>query len=213
MHKWLFIVLLFFSLSLQAQERRFLIWNKNSVNVEPWNKISFAVSERMHYSPEENMVKLVYGELSVWHEPKTWLKYGAGFRISYTQSTEGNWVQENRPMLYLNFSKKLNKFKLVFANRFGYRSFEDRDDVIRYKQALMLQFPMLTTWGMKFYISEELFHKVNGYDTQMSRFYVGVGLLEKPNFSTKLYYILQSNKVVRKWYPTDILGINFSFTI
>lgn len=213
MLKWGLILLVFITCISEAQERRFVLWNKNGVAIEPWEKITIDVAEKIHYSPDKNSIELKYGELSVWHEAKNWMKYGAGLRVSYANLQNGKWLNENRPMVYLNFLKDLNSFDLSFSNRFEYRTFEKIDNFFRYKQALKLNFPSLTSWGMQFYLSEESYYKMNGGGTHAARFYSGVKALDKKRFAMNLYYSLEKSRVSDIWLTTDIVGLNLSFSI
>lgn len=213
MQKWSFILVLFIVFGAKAQERNFTVWNKNNISVNPWDRVSLDVAEKIHYTPERNSVDLKYGEVFIGYEPKGWLEYGFGFRHSYLNLQNGNWLNENRPMMFLSLSKGMKTFELVFSNRLEYRTFKQSNDYLRHKQSLKLEFPNITEWGMQFYVSEESYYKLNGIGTHLARFYTGIKALDKEHFDMKLYYSLQKSKSADSWLSSDILGLNLSFSI
>lgn len=213
MLKWVIILLFFISFVSEAQDRHFVLWNKNGVEIAPWKKVTIDVAEKIHFTPQNNTINLKYGELSVSHEPKNWLDYGAGFRVSYLNLQNGNWLNENRPMAFVNLSKELKEFELCFSNRVEYRTYKELENHFRHKQSLKLNFPALAEWGMQFYVSEESYFKMNGGGTNLARFQSGVTAFEKEWFAMKVYYILEKARVIDTWLSGDILGLNLSFYI
>lgn len=210
----LFILLLFVSFVVNAQNERYLmLWNKNEVSIEPWQSLSISVAERKQYSPKSNTLNVVLGQLEIEHAPKSWLGYGAAMRISSLNLRNGNWITENRPFVFVNLNKDLNDFNLSFSNRIEYKSYKELEDHFRHKQTLKLNFPALAEWGMQFYLSEESFFKFNGAGTHLARFQSGVKALEKEWFAMKVYYMLEKTKAADTWLTGDILGVNLSFQI
>jgi hypothetical protein len=78
MQKLYVIVLLIFTgiNSFAQDDRSFELWNKNQVEIEPWNKISITVSEKIHYSPKRTTLDLKYGEILVGHQVKLYKSSG-----------------------------------------------------------------------------------------------------------------------------------------
>lgn len=199
---------------LKGQDARyFAFWNKNQVSVEPWKDVRLTVSDRMHFVPKNNRVSAVLGQLAVKHKPKNWFAYGAAMRISSLTPAEGIRIGENRPFVFVDLSKHLNEFEISFSNRIEYRSYKELSDHFRHKQTVKLDFPALADWGMRFYLSEESFYKMNGDGTHAARFQSGLTALEKQWFAMKVYYILEKTKAVDNWLTGDILGLNLSFSI
>ncbi len=214
MKKMVFIfIFVFVLLNVGAQERSLTIWNKNEVAINPWEKITIEVAQKIHYSPESSTIDLKYGEMFIEHEPLKGLEYGAGFRVSRLNLQNNNWRNENRSMLFVNFSKPMDQFELNFTNRLEYRAFKELDNYFRHKQSLKLDFPNITEWGMRFYVSEESYYKMNGDGTHLARFYSGLKALEKERIEMKIYYSLERAKVADNWITADIIGLNLSFTI
>ncbi|MDX8339581.1 DUF2490 domain-containing protein [Draconibacterium sp. IB214405] len=208
-------VLLFILLSLNsfAQERQFELWNKNQLSATPWKNISIDVAEKMHYSPKRSILDLKYGEIYIGHQVLNWLEYGAGFRVSSTNLQIGEWLQENRPMAFVNFGKDVGKIEFDFYNRFEYRTYKTLKNYFRYRQSLRMKFPAITDWGMQFYLQEESFLKLNGAGTHLARLYSGLTAFEKEHVEIKIYYALQKQEILSHWLTSDILGLNLTFEI
>ncbi len=215
MFKWgiIFIFLLTSLFAKSQNNRDFTLWNKNEVSVNLCDKMNLAITEKIHYSPNKNSLDLKYGEILAGYKPKKWLEYRIGFRHSYLNLYNGEWLTENRPMLFLSLSKKLEEFKLIFLNRLEWRTFTEADNYFRHKQSLKLQFPKITEWGMQFYISEESFLKLNEIETHQARLFTGIKALDRKHFDVKVYYSLQKKKADDNWYTSDILGLNLSVSI
>jgi len=198
--------------SFAQNERRSQIWNKNEVIIQPWKNISIDVAEKIHYSPEHNAANVKYAEIYISHELLKWFEYGAGFRVSKSNLYPG-WIQENRTMFIGNFTKQYNLFIFKYSNRFEYRSFENNLNHFRYRQEFRVDFPSLTTWGMKFYTSEESFYKLNGIGLHLARLYGGISVVQSVHFNLKMYYALEKYKLIENWGTTDIIGLNTSFIL
>jgi hypothetical protein len=193
-------------------ERRFQIWNKNEIAINPWEKITIEVAEKIHFSPEKNAADVKYGELFLLHGPIKWFEYGAGFRATYKNLYPG-WVSEYRPMLFADLKKSCKEFNFKISNRLEYRIFEIDVNHFRYRQEFLVEFPALTNWGMRFYSSEEAFFKLNGAGFHLARFYEGLSVIQKEHFKLKLYYALEKQKLIENWGTTDVAGLNMSFII
>ena len=215
MQKLYVIVLLIFTgiNSFAQDDRSFELWNKNQVEIEPWNKISITVSEKIHYSPKRTTLDLKYGEILVGHQVLNWMEYGVGFRLSYTNLQVGEWLPENRPMLFVNLGKDIGKFEFDFYNRLEYRTYKELNNYFRYRQSLRMKFPAITEWGLQFYVQNESFIKLNGEGTHLARFYAGFTAFEKEHLEIKIYYALQKQELQNHWLTADILGLNLSFDI
>lgn len=213
MFKTLTLVLIFLSLLGTAQERVMEIWNKNELSVKPVEKLQLKVNEKIHYSATRGNIQLKYAEVMLGHHLLKWMEYGGAYRITSSWIISDVWETENRAMVFVDFSEPIHKFKLSFANRFEYRSFKHLENHFRYRQSLKLDFPSLSPWGMRFYVSEESFYKFNNDGTHLARLYAGLTVLEKQHFNFSTYYALQKAKLADKWFTGDVLGLNFNFSI
>lgn len=213
--KKLIVTLLYCCLVLAAftqPERRFQIWNKSEVVVQTWKNISIDAALKVHYSPENSAADLKYAELFLFHNPLKWFEYGAGFRVAKANLYPG-WLQENRTMILANFKKNYKNYSFKYTNRFEYRSFENSFHHFRYKQDFKIEFPSLTNWGMRFYLDEETFYKLNGIGFHLARIYGGLSVVKKEHFNCKVYYALEKFKLPEDWLTTDIVGLNLSLLL
>lgn len=206
------IILLFFGLCTSAQ-RKFEIWNKNQLTTRLNEQFSIKVAQKIQYATTSSRLEVVYGEAYVAHRAKEWLDYGLGFRLVKSQPIHNTWITENRPLAYVNFSDQLNDFSITLGNRFEYRNFKNLNDHFRYRQALKLQFPKLTTWGMQFYTTEEAFIQLNDKGIHLLRFYGGIVAFTGKTFKLSAYYALQKAKLLNKWISSDVVGIDLAFSI
>ena len=213
MHKLLTVLLLFLSLAGFTQEREMELWNKNQILLKPAGHLLLKASEKIHYSTVHGGISLKYAELLVGHKLNTWIEYGGGYRRSSSMVAPDSWESENRALLYFDLSEPVSKFNLGFSNRVEYRSFEHLSDYFRHRQSIKLDFPAITTWGMRFYLTEESFYKFTGDHTHLARFYAGVTVLEKKHFNFSSYYALQKSKLDSKWFSSDVVGLNLNISI
>ena len=213
MQKLFVLLLILAGINSFAQERQFELWNKNQVEIAPWDNISIIVAEKIHYSPKRSTLDLKYGEILIGHQVLNWLEYGAGFRLSSANLQIEEWLQENRPMLFMNLGKDIGKFEFDFYNRFEYRTYKVLNNYFRYRQSFRMKFPAITNWGMQVYLQEESFLKLNGDGTHLARLYSGLTVFEKEHIEIKIYYALQKQELLNHWLSADILGFNLSFGI
>ena len=209
-----FLYLILFLTALQVSgQRRFEIWNKSQAEIDLSHQYQLKISEKIHYYPRSNSLGLFYGDFFLVKHFKPWLECGAGYRINKFRLTDYDWKTENRSMLYTDLILPLTDFKLTFYNRFEYRVIEVLDDHFRYRQSVKLQFPELTSWGMQFYTSEEVFIKLNDDRTHLARFYGGINAIKHDHFILSVYYALQKTKLLQRWLSSDIIGLNLGFAI
>lgn len=213
MFKWLSILCILSSFHVFGQKREFEVWNKNQVQVNPFQHISIDVAEKVQYSTAVDLLKVKYAEINVGHSPLKWLKYGLGFRVVDYNQGSGIWLKENRPMMFANLNQKVEQFSFSFANRLEYRTFLKAENHFRHRQSFCLYFPSIVNWGMAFYLSEETFLKFTNDDLHLARFYSGLRAVKTKRLDVNLYYALQRAKSTGEWHSGDILGLDFHFHI
>jgi len=213
MNRLLSIILVFFVVGAMAQEREMEIWNLNQISVKPAQNLSLKVSEKIHYSTLRSDIQLKYAELKVGYQTKQWMEFGAAYRLTSTWGVGNNWENENRAMLFIDFREPVKLFTFSFSNRFEYRNFTHLNDHFRYRQLFKVDLPSLATWGMRFYVSEEMFYKFNSDRTHLARLYAGMTVINKKHLNISTYYALQKSKLLQEWYTSDVLGLNLNFLI
>lgn len=213
MTRLLTIIFLIMVFGAGAQEREMEIWNLNQVSVKPVENISLKVSEKMHYSTLNSEMPLKYAELKVGYSPKQWMQYGAAYRLTSLLTAENVKENENRAMLFFDIEEPIDKFTITFSNRIEYRDFNHLPDHFRHRQSFKVDLPSLTSWGMRFYVSEESFFKFNEDKTHLARVYAGITVLDKKHLNISTYYAFQKTKLQQIWYSSDVVGLNLNFMI
>lgn len=213
MKQMLTLILLLLFTVIEAQERDMEIWNLNQVSLKPAHNLSLKVSEKLHYSTIRSDLQLKYAELKLGHKPKGWMEYGGAYRLTSLWMLENYWETENRVMLYFDIQEPVHKFTFSLSNRFEYRDFKHLQDHFRHRQSIKVDMPALTTWGLRFYLSEESFFKFTEDKTHLARIYAGLTVLDKKHLNISTYYALQKAKLQQKWYSSDVVGLNFNLVI
>ncbi len=81
------IILCFFFYSSEAElKRRFQIWNKNEIDIQPWQYVIIKVAEKNNYSTNHNDIDSKYAEIFLSHKPVRWFEYGTWIRVSYVNT-------------------------------------------------------------------------------------------------------------------------------
>lgn len=213
MYKWFFILFILSTFQVFGQKRELEIWNKNQVQVKPFQNIFIDVAEKVQYSIEGDLLKVKYAEINVGHSPLKWLKYGLGYRLVDYNQGSGIWLKENRLIMFSNLNQKVQEFTFTFANRLEYRSFLKAENHFRHRQSFCIYFPSIVNWGMTFYLSEETFLKFNADDMHLARFYSGLRAVKTKRLDVNLYYALQKVKSTGEWHSGDVLGLDFHLHI
>lgn len=207
------ITILVFSLlitfSVSAQERIFQFWNSNNVEVSLSEKTKIGLTEKIHFTPQSGSVDIKFGDISVKRIFNSWFEAGASGRILLIRKEDG-WLQENRPMIFGNFSKDIGQVELEFSNRIEYRMYKTMADHFRYRQMLTAQMPLFASQRISAYISEEGFVRFDNENLHLARIYAGTKLKYSDAFEMKLYYVLEKNKKTDIWQTSDVVGMNLS---
>lgn len=203
------ILLLIIVLNVSSQERKFQLWNQNNFDVLLSDKTSIGISEKIHYTPKYNSIDVKFADITLDHKFSNRVKVGGGGRLLWIKKEYG-WLQEKRPMLYVDLSSGPGKFKISFSNRFEYRFLDKAEDHWRHRQSINLDFPKIPQTELQFYTSFESFYKFNPDGFHILRGYAGLNAIQKEHFDLKVYYVLEKNKNSVNWTSTDILGVNIS---
>ncbi len=203
---------LLFNFSVLSQERTFQLWNLNNLEVNLSEKTKIGVTEKIHFNPQSGSIDLKLGDISFKRIFNSWFEAGAVGRILLIRKEDG-WLQENRPMIFGNFSKDAGKIELEFSNRFEYRMFKTLADHFRYRQMLTAELPLFAGQRVSAYISEEGFVRFDNENVHLARLYAGTKLKCSNAFEMKLYYVLEKNKQADTWRTSDVIGMNLSIDL
>lgn len=206
----------FFSLFLffyvPAQERTFQLWNLNNIEVKLTDKTKVGVAEKIHFTPQSGSIDLKLGDIAVKRIVNSWFETGLAGRILLIRREDG-WLQENRPMVFGNFSGNLGKLKLDFSNRIEYRMYKTLNDHFRYREMLSAElYPFVAQW-FSVYVAEEGFVRIDNENFHLARIYAGTKMFCCNAFEMKLYYVLEKNKKADVWHTSDIVGMNLSIDL
>jgi len=205
-----FTLLFFFCAT--AQERRFQLWNLNNVEVQLSEKMKIGVTEKIHFTPQAGTIDLKMGDVSVKRIFNSWFEAGAVGRILLIRKEDG-WLQENRPMIFGNFSKAIGQVEVEFSNRFEYRMYSILTDHFRYRQMITAELPLFDSQWLTAYISEEGFMRFDNENLHLARLYAGTKLKCSNAIEMKLYYVLEKNKQAYIWRTSDVVGMNLSIDL
>ncbi|MEE4285972.1 MAG: DUF2490 domain-containing protein [Mariniphaga sp.] len=206
------VFLLLFYFPVLAQERLFQFWNSNNLEVRLSEKTKIGVTEKIHFTPQSGSIDLKFGDISVKRIINSWFEAGASGRILLIRKEDG-WLQENRPMIFGNFSKNVGKVELELSNRFEYRMYKTLTDHFRYRQMLTAELPLFASQWVSAYISEEGFVRFDNEKLHLARIYAGTKLKCSDTFEMKLYYVLEKNKKAAIWQTYDVVGMNLSIDL
>jgi hypothetical protein len=203
---------LLFYISVSAQERIFQFWNQNNLEVSLSEKTKVGVTEKIHFTPQSGSINLKFGDVSVKRIFNSWFEAGAVGRILLIRKENG-WLQENRPMVFGNFSKDVGQVELEFSNRFEYRMYKTLADHFRYRQMLTAELPLFAGKWITAYISEEGFVRFDNENLHLARIYAGTKLKCSSAFEMKFYYVLEKMKQTDIWQTSDVVGVNLSIAL
>ncbi|WP_372949037.1 DUF2490 domain-containing protein [Mariniphaga sp.] len=203
---------LLFNFSVLSQERTFQLWNLNNLEVNLSEKTKIGVTEKIHFNPQSGSIDLKLGDISFKRILNSWFEAGAVGRILLIRKEDG-WLQENRLMIFGNFSKDAGKIELEFSNRFEYRMYKTLADHFRYRQMLTAELPLFAGQWVSAYISEEGFVRFDNENVHLARLYAGTKLKCSNTFEMKLYYVLEKNKQADIWRTSDVIGMNLSIDL
>lgn len=103
------------------------------------------------YSEQQN-------EVFFSHTVSETFNYGLGLRQVHKENSSGEWRRENRP--YAEFTLRNKLYGLIWSdrNRLEFRDFEDKKNVLRYRNRLKLSSPHdLFKLPLRPYIANEIF--------------------------------------------------------
>lgn len=203
------LVLLPVLFSVSAQERIFQLWNLNRVQVALSEKTKIGVTEKVHFTPHSGNIDLKLGDVTIKRSINPWFEAGVAGRILMIRKDYG-WLQENRPMVFGDISKKLGRLGFGFSNRFEYRMFKHVDDHFRYRQMFSVELPPFVTPRLIIYAAEEGFIKFNDENLHIARLYAGTKLKCSRIFEMRFYYVLEKSKELDFWNTSDVVGMNLS---
>lgn len=200
---------LLFFLSVNGQERNFLLWNLNNVEVQLTDKTSVGATEKMHFAPKTRNINLKFGDISVDHKLSKWFELGVVGRLLWFRRDYG-WLLEKRTMIVGDISTTYKQFEFDFSNRFEYRMYKNVANHFRHRQKFSVEVPPFAFSWFRIYIGEEGFYRFDGEKLHLARLHAGTNIIFHRQFEMKVYYVYQKSKKLSQWHTSDVLGINLA---
>lgn len=206
------LILLVFR-TVTAQERNFLLWNQNGIEVKISDQFSVGVNEKIHYHPRTGELNLKFGDVFVKKHFRDWFEMGVTGRMLWLKESTG-WLQETRTMLYGNLSVGLDNLEVDFSNRIEYRMYEVLNNHFRHRQMLSVEMlPFVDAHWLKVYLAEESFFRFDERQTHLARLYSGTKIHYSNSFKLKVYYVLEKSRKPSWWNTSDIIGLNLNIEL
>ncbi len=141
-----------------------------------------------------------------------WLDIAVGYRLVYEKDNSDEWRHENRPMIDLTLKAKFCDFPVASRNRFEYRDFENKKDVWRYSNKIIVRLPVeLTSLKLKPYTGYEFFITLVDDNVDKNRIYFGTIMPVTKGIDADIYYIYQTNRSGEHWDEVHVLGTGLKF--
>ena len=151
-------------------------------------------------------------DLGITYKTCEWFNLGLRYQQIY-QKKKTRWIEENRPYMDGIFKWQWADFKFSDVNRFEYRIQEENDDGWRYRNKLMVKFPIKwTKFEIQPYTAEEIFIDFDKGELNGNRIYAGFGMKLIEHLKGDIFYIWENNKKQGDWSSVNIIGAELKFS-
>lgn len=206
-------LILFFCRIGMAQERNFLLWNQNGMEVKISDRFSVGVNEKIHYNPRSGELNMKFGDVFVKRHFTDWFEMGVTGRMLWHKEKTG-WLQETRAMWFGNLSAGLDKLDVDFSNRIEYRMYEVLPNHFRHRQMLSVEMPpFVDVRWLKVYLAGESFFRFDERQIHLARLYSGTKVRYSNTFEMKVYYVLEKSRKPSWWNTSDVIGLNLNIEL
>ena len=189
------------------------IWNYNSLAGKLGKKTQLFFSEKLHFNIEETLIDYKQTDLVLYHDFTKNVTLGVSLRNANSYKND-SWISEITPQFYAVYKTKLKDIDVNFSNRFDYRNFDDGSKQTRYRNKLTLISPVsLAKFGLRPYIAEEMFVKLNGGGFYNYRLFGGMYLFNIRFLKINLFYCYNRFEQTEKWTYQNVGGIYLNFNI
>jgi len=122
------------------------------------------------------------------------------------------WRAEERPHAAVTLKAKADNWSFEDRNRFEYRTFDYKDDFLRYRNRLQVSHPAkMGTHSFTPYASEELFADSDTGDINQFRTIGGVKFRVSERVRSDVYYMWQTVEREGEWTDTHIAGLAIGY--
>jgi hypothetical protein len=141
-----------------------------------------------------------------------WIDLGVNFRKVYIKDGKGNWTQEDRPHFNATLKGKVFGMDVSDRSRLEYRDRENEKDVWRYRNKVILRFPVeLTPLKLQPYVAEEAFINLDEEGFNLNRLSGGFYIGFSKNIKGDVYYLWQASELDDGWKDVNVVGTSVKF--
>lgn len=200
------LILIFPNYSFAFDDGDFQYWNSEAVSVKIDKDWKIKVEEGFRFGNNASDFYYQYSDAGLTYSGfNKWFDLGTNYRLVFEEKKD-NWQYENRPYLNATFKFDAERFKFSDRSRFEYRDKEKGNDSWRYRNKLIIKFPLkLTQFEIQPYIADEIFVDFDKKDLNKNRLYLGFEMGFLKNLKGEIFYLWQSTKG-SKWKDYNVLG-------
>lgn len=189
------------------------VWNYNSLAGNLGEKTQLVFSEKLHFNIAETLLDYKQTDIILYHDFTKNVTLGLSLRNANSYKGD-SWISEITPQFYAEYTAKLKNIEIKFSNRFDYRNFDDGSKQTRYRNKLTFVSPVsLMKFGLRPYIAEEMFVKLNGGGFYNYRFFGGIYLFDIRFLEINLFYCYNRFEQTETWTYQNVGGIYLNFNI
>ena len=191
----------------------FQFWNKQSLKIPLTAKWDIQGISEFRYGDNASFFFDKYYQGQLIYKMLMWLTLSPGYKQTWTRSRAAlNWTTTYIPLFDATLHGNLARWGVSNRIRAAYHIKETKEKTWVFRNRLTLITPLrVTKLCISPYISEEVFFKRDEGFFQ-SRFVAGLITLYSRNFTSKLFYLLRSDKKEGRWRRQNVAGLHFAFS-
>jgi len=206
-------VLLATEISYAFDDEDFQFWSTNSASLDINKDWKATFQEEFRLADNAGQLYWHHSDLGfVYKGLADWIDVGANYRQVFKKDSKNHWRRENRPHLNATLKVRLFALDLSDRSRFEYRDRENKKDVWRYRNKVIVTLPVeLTELKLQPYFADEVFTNFGEQYLHENRFYSGASLKLSEDIKGGVYYLRRSVKSGGDWKDANVLGIQLKF--
>ncbi len=187
------------------------LWLNQSIRVKLADDWQASVAQEFRFTDGMADFTVYFVEGGASGRLSSWFDVGMFYRQQYERSS-GRWLEENRPYVEGTLRWKWADIPFSDRNRIEYRVREDRTDMMRYRNRLMIESPKRwTQWKICPYAADEIFIDSDAGELNRNRVYVGVKAQPLSWLTAEVYGLWEASKTGNDWASTHVLGVKTGF--
>ncbi len=222
---FLILIVVSFTSPLFAEVNKnsdFQFWNEQSIKIPLSAKWEIKGISEFRYGNNASFFFAKYYQGQLIYKMLMWLSLSPGYRQMWVRSKESpQWTPLYMPFFEAVLHGNLASWEVSNRTRATYIMVESKEKTWSFRNRLMLVSPFrVTKLCIAPYISEEVFFlQKDGFF--QSRFIAGLTTRYSRNFTSKVYYMLRSDKIIGllgsskkrgDWRHQNVAGVCFDFS-